>query len=369
MRRQGTAGINEARKIEQRVRPPLNNPINEVINDALSTLIEWKRDEFKLALEKQLQDANQRAAEDKWPEALSGVEEILRVDPQHAEAQNMLYRCLVKVAEQEYANKKRGDAAAHLRRVIEEPEDKPQHERQAAPREDPPRGGQGRRRRDLGPQRPQRGVQTLKTAKKGRQVPDREREETPIENWIPVKLDKDAASAPGWIAASSGAAGRRRRGVGHPQGVRGARGREEDALAHPRLRPRPHADRGRHRRRLLVARRRDQIRVGQLPGRARFLRLGLEALPERRAARAPQVVPPARERAAPHGPRRRRPRPRGARDRPHAPPPEARQGRGVQVLRQGPRPRRARARHGRRVGAFGTLRGAGDQGRGAAAES
>ena len=118
--RQGKQGLIEARKLRQMVNGVNPTPVPDVIQIALERLIEWRRKEWRDALDRSLEEAHNLGTDKKWVEALAKVEDIIKQDRDNAEAKKLLYQSLVRVAEQEYSQKHRGDASLHLRRVIDD---------------------------------------------------------------------------------------------------------------------------------------------------------------------------------------------------------------------------------------------------------
>jgi tetratricopeptide (TPR) repeat protein len=90
----------------------------DTIGDAISELIKAKRADRFAKLAHTLEDAKARATEKDWESALSIVEAVLAQDQDMDDAKKLLCECLIHVSDKLYAEKKRGDAAQKLRRVL-----------------------------------------------------------------------------------------------------------------------------------------------------------------------------------------------------------------------------------------------------------
>ena len=91
----------------------------DVIGGALVILVEAKKGELHAKLVRTLDDAKAQASKKNWEEALSMVNGILDQDPTMDEAKKLKFEALIHVAEKDLAEKKRGDAAKQLRKVLD----------------------------------------------------------------------------------------------------------------------------------------------------------------------------------------------------------------------------------------------------------
>lgn len=94
--------------------------LSELINKAIIVLVDAKRSERRAALNRTLEEAKTRIGAKDWEGGLKIVEEVLSRDRDLEDAKKLLYDCLVRVADARLVQKKRGEAASLLRRVIDD---------------------------------------------------------------------------------------------------------------------------------------------------------------------------------------------------------------------------------------------------------
>jgi hypothetical protein len=113
----GPMGQVEAKKLTVALQGGKSLP--DVIGGAIQVLVEAKKGELHAKLVRTLDDAKGQASKRNWEDALSMVNGILDVDPTMEEAKKLKFEALIHVADKDVAEKKRGDAAKQLRKVID----------------------------------------------------------------------------------------------------------------------------------------------------------------------------------------------------------------------------------------------------------
>ncbi len=94
--------------------------LSELIQKAIIVLVDAKRSERRLALNRTLEEAKTKIGAKDWEGGLRIVEDVLARDRDMEEARKLLYECLVHVADKRLMEKKRGEAARLCRRVIDD---------------------------------------------------------------------------------------------------------------------------------------------------------------------------------------------------------------------------------------------------------